>query len=249
MVEVLPTGFKPPIMEAVLEIECDMPQNFDVQSIEVAARTAFSDSYPTLRKQMHATFQVSGPEPQASMSRGLQALQFLQLDEKQLVQVRAEGFAFNRLAPYSSMDDYLGEIRRTFTAFVELASPLQLRRMKLRYINRLPLPAVNGRTEVEGYLNVGKPFPGADDDLQYASFFNRYQALDPSTGSTVNVIMTNQALIGDRLPVVLDIETQADLAGDPKDWAPVAGRVQDLRSLAKRVFARTITEQCLLLFL
>lgn len=248
MVQDLPAGFKAPIMEAVLEIECDMPQNFDVQTVEVAARVAFSEGYPTLRKQMHATFQVSGPEPQASMSRGVQALQFLQVDEKQLVQVRAEGFAFNRLAPYSSMDDYLVEIRRTFAAFVEFASPLQLRRMKLRYINRLPLPTVNRRTEVEDYLNVGKPFPGADEDLQYANFFNRYQAVDASTGSTVNVIMTNQALVGDLLPVVLDIETQADLAGDPKDWAAVAGRIQDLRSLAKRVFTRTITEQCLHLF-
>ncbi len=236
-------------MEAVLEIECDMPQKFDVQSVEERARVVFVDRYPTPRKQMHSTFQVSGPEPQASMSRGVQALQFLQLDEKQLVQVRAEGFAFNRLAPYSTMDDYLGEIRRTFSAFVDLTSPLQLRRIKLRYINRLPLPAVNGRVEVEEYLNVGKPFPGADDALQYGNFFNRYMAVDAPTGTLVNVIMASQALAGDFLPVVLDIETQADQAGEPKDWALVAARIQDLRSLAKRVFTRTISARCLQLFL
>jgi len=205
VVEVLPAGFKPPIMEAVLEIECDMPQKFDVQSVEERARVVFVDRYPTPRKQMHSTFQVSGPEPQASMSRGVQALQFLQLDEKQLVQVRAEGFAFNRLAPYSTMDDYLGEIRRTFSAFVDLTSPLQLRRIKLRYI--------------------------------------------APTGTLVNVIMASQALAGDFLPVVLDIETQADQAGEPKDWALVAARIQDLRSLAKRVFTRTISARCLQLFL
>ena len=73
-----------------------------------------------------------------SVRRGIQALQFLHADEKQLVQVRAQGFSFNRLAPYTSLDDYLPEIERTWHLFVGLASPVQIRVVQLRYINRIP---------------------------------------------------------------------------------------------------------------
>ena len=45
-----------------------------------------------------------------SVRGALAAFQFLQTDEKQLVQVRALGFSFNRLAPYTGFDELLAEV-------------------------------------------------------------------------------------------------------------------------------------------
>ena len=53
----------------------------------------------------------------ACAKRAIQSLQFLHEDEKQLVQVMAQGFSFNRLAPYTSLDDYLPVIQRTWELF------------------------------------------------------------------------------------------------------------------------------------
>jgi uncharacterized protein (TIGR04255 family) len=112
---------KAPIVEAVLDIGCDMPPAFDITAIEGRARDGFRDQYPKLRKQFIQQTRIeTKPDatPQMSVRHGMQAFQFLQGDEKQLVQVRAQGFSFNRLAPYTSLDDYLPEIKRTWQLFV-----------------------------------------------------------------------------------------------------------------------------------
>lgn len=87
--------------------------------------------------------------------RAIQALQFLQDDEKQLVQVRAQGFSFNRLASYTTLDDYLAEIQSVWELFTGLASPVQIRTIRLRYINRILLPLTNGSVELEDYFEIG----------------------------------------------------------------------------------------------
>lgn len=67
-------------------------------------------------------------------------LQFLKNDEKQLVQIRPQGYSFNRLAPYGGFDEYLPEIERAWRLFVDIVMPLQVKLIRLRYINRFLLP-------------------------------------------------------------------------------------------------------------
>ena len=94
-----------PIIEAVVDIDCDMPTQSDVDALDVAARAALADRYPTPRRRMLSEHQISAApnQPMAVTSReGLQALQYFSADEKQLIQFRPAGFSFNRLAPYTS---------------------------------------------------------------------------------------------------------------------------------------------------
>ena len=71
------------------------------------------------------------------------------------MQVRAQGFSFNRLAPYSGLDDYLPEIERTWSLYVDLASPVQIRAIRLRYINRILLPLAANTVDLDEYLKIG----------------------------------------------------------------------------------------------
>ena len=41
-----------PIIEAVVDIDCDMPTQSDVDALDVAARAALADRYPTPRRRM-----------------------------------------------------------------------------------------------------------------------------------------------------------------------------------------------------
>jgi uncharacterized protein (TIGR04255 family) len=126
-----------PIVEAVLDVDCDMAPAFDLTALEETSREAFQDRYPKFRTQFleeHHIEQKAGQPPQVSVRRRLQALQFLQEDQKQLVQVRMQGFSFNRLAPYTSLDDYLLEIERAWGLFASITSPVQIRAVRLRSI-------------------------------------------------------------------------------------------------------------------
>jgi uncharacterized protein (TIGR04255 family) len=240
----------PPIVEAVLDVDCDMLPAFDLASLEKATREAFADQYPKFRMQYlqeHQIEQKAGQPIQFSALRSLQALQCLQEDERQLVQVRMQGFSFNRLTPYTSLDDYLPEIKRTWGLFVRIASPIQIRTVRLRYINRILLPLANGRVDLDEYLKIGPRLP-EEAHLRLASFLNQYTVTEADTGHLVNVILTSQPPENNRLPIIFDIGVVSAETAEPENWAWLLTKTQSLRHLKNRIFRKTLTEQCLKLF-
>ena len=240
----------PPIVEAVLDIDCDMPPGFDFAVLETVSRDAFRDRYPKFKTQFMQALQVeAAPDraPNVTTKQGIQALQLLQEDEKQLVQVRAQGFSFNRLAPYSSLDDYMPEMERTWWLFVGLAAPVQVRVVRLRYINRILLPMTAGRVKLEDYLKLGPQLPD-EDKLILVGFLNQHSVVEMDTGNQVNIILAAQPQENDKLPIILDIETFRLGNGEPDDWAAIHSKIQSLRRLKNTVFEKSLTDQCLNLF-
>jgi uncharacterized protein (TIGR04255 family) len=197
----------PPIVEALLDVDCDMPPAFDLDTVQKPLSEAFQEQYP----KFHALFleeariEQKGDQPiQVSTQHRLQGFQFLKEDEKQLVQTRVQGFTFNRLAPYTSLDDYLPEIKRAWGLFVTIVAPIQIRVVRLRYINRIVLPLTDGRVTCEDYLKVGPRIPD-EDGLRLASFLNQYTAMKMETGDLVNTVLTSQPPENNGLPILLDI--------------------------------------------
>lgn len=251
MDELPPLKFsKAPIVEAVVDIDCDMPPTMDLAALKNQAGDLFRDRYPKFRTQLiqeHQIKQQMGAAPEMSVRQSIQALQFLHDDEKQLVQVRALGFSFNRLAPYSSLDDYLPEIERAWRLFVGLASPVQIRAIRLRYINRILLPMTGGRVELDDYLKFGPRLPD-EVKLTLGGFIHQHSAVEASTGNHVNIVLTVQARENDNLPVILDIEALGSGDGEPNDWPSIHSKIQSLRRLKNLIFASSLTDRCVRLF-
>ncbi len=241
---------KAPIVEAVLDIECDMPPGLKIASLEGAARDRFRDRYPKFRAQFlqeHTIETKPDHPPQMSVRRDVQGFQFLQEDEKQLVQVRTLGFSFNRLAPYGSLDDYLPEIERAWRLFIELASPAQIRVIRLRYINRIPLPLTAGRVQLDDYLEVAPHLPD-EKALTFTGFLNQHSAIETETGHQVNLVLTTQLPDGEKLPLIFDNCVVAVENGDPENWTWILTKIQALRALKNRIFKNTLTKKCQNLF-
>jgi len=241
---------KAPIVEALIDIDCDMPPGLDLAALEGPARQTFRSQYPKFRNQFleHHRIESRIDEPaKHSARRAIQALQFLHDDEKQLVQLRAQGFSFNRLAPYTSLDDYLPEIRRTWELFIELTSPLQVRVVRLRYINRILLPFIGMRVRLLEYLNLGPRLPD-EERLQFAGFLDQHSAVEMDTGHQVNIVLASQPPENEKLPIIFDICVASAGAVEPKDWIWIPTQVQSLRGLKNRIFRHTLSEKCLNLF-
>jgi uncharacterized protein (TIGR04255 family) len=241
----------PPIIEALIDIDCDMPPGREIAALQGPAHERFRDRYPKVRTslvQEHQLETKADELPRASIRHAIRGFQFLQEDEKQLVQVRTHGFSFNRLAPYSSLDDYLPEVERTWRLFLEVAAPVQVRLIRLRYINRILLPMVDQRiSKLEDYLKICPRLPD-EERLTFIGFLDQHAALEKETGNQVNIVLTAQRGEEGMLPIVFDIEGFHPEALDPKDWRSIMARVASLRSLNNRVFRNTLTEQCLSLF-
>jgi len=240
----------PPIVEAVLDIDCDLPPAFDLKAAEDAARRVLVDRYPKFRVQILHEHQVElqgDDEPTLSARRGIKALQFLTDDEKQVVQVRAQGFSFNRLAPYTTLDDYLPEIESTWASYGALAAPLQVRIVRLRYINRIPLPLKNRRVGFADYFEVGSQLR-KPNGLSFQGFLNQYVAVEEESGNEVNIVLATQPADTSHQPVILDITASRSGTLEVADWASIADRIRSLRRLKNLVFRSTVTGRCLKLF-
>jgi len=239
-----------PIVEAVLDIDCDLPPGQEIAKLEASAKKRFSDRYPTVRTVFIQQHEIQAkPDSEAKMliRRGIQAFQFMQKDEKQLVQVRAQGFSFNRLAPYSSLDDYLSEIERTWRLYLTLSSPVQARVVRLRYINRMMLPAAQGRLELNDYLKISPRLP-EEDKLTFLGFLNQYAAEDAATGNQANIVMAAQPMENDKAPIIFDITVASHAAIEAANWPAILSTIQSLRDLKNRIFRHSLTERCIKVF-
>lgn len=241
----------PPIVEAVLDIECDMPVEIDLAALEARARQAFGSEYPKFQTRFTQPFMVEVPAGEVAKmsvgSPGLQALQFMQEDSRQLVQVRAQGYSFNRLAPYSSLDDYLPEIERTWLQFVGLVQPVKVRALQLRYINRLLLPLLDGRLDLDEYLIHGPKLP-VEEGFSFTSFMQQHTAQETATGHQVHIVLAAEMPVEGKLPIIFDI--QASHFGDiePFSWDQILNLIQSMRRLKNQMFRRSLTKKCLNLF-
>ena len=247
------TAFKllnAPIIEAVLDVDCDMPPGRDIATLEPAAHEPLRAEYPEVRRafvQTHQLLPQPDKPPVFTTQMAVHALQFLHKGQKQLVQFRAQGYSFNRLAPYGTLDDYFPEIERTWKVFVALAKPIQIRVVRLRYINRIPLPFTPPRIELEDYLRVGPRLPD-EEKLEFTGFLDQHTAVEPETGNQVNIVLTTQLVENNTLPLIFDITVESNANAEVENWPWLLSKIQVLRALKNRVFRNTLTERCLNLF-
>jgi uncharacterized protein (TIGR04255 family) len=237
-------------VEAVFDVDCDLPPGFDLARSEAPSRAAYREHYPKFRQQFlqeHKIETVDDAPPKMSSRLAVQALQFLHDDEKQLVQVRLQGFSFNRLAPYTSLDDYLPEIERTWRLYVETASPVQIRVVRLRYINRILVPMTANAVNLDEFLKIGPRLPD-EDKLILSGFLNQQVAVERDTGHQVNLVLTAQPPGNETLPVILDITVASTLNAEPTDWSTISRNIASLRTLKNRIFRNTLTPRCIELF-
>jgi uncharacterized protein (TIGR04255 family) len=246
----IPQLKNPPIVEAVFDVDCDLPPGFDLAALELRSREQFGDQYPKFRTQFiqeHMIEAKADAPPSMSTRQAVQAIQCLREDERQLVQVRAQGFSFNRLAPYSSLDDYLPEIERTWRLYVDLVSPVQIRAIRLRYINRILLPMHANKVDLDEFLKIGPRLPD-EESLTLASFLSQLVAIERDTQHQANLVLTAQAPENEKLPIILDIGVTSVVATEPTDWLKMRSTIDSLRGLKNRVFGNTLTHKCIQLF-
>ncbi len=239
-----------PIIEAVLDIDCDVLPTLDWKIMLASAHETFRERYPKVRQrfvQNHVLTPGEDP-PVLRFNEGLGAIQFLTEDERQLVQFRANGFSFNRLAPYTTLDDYLPEIESAWATFRELAGPVMVRKIGLRMINRILLPMDGGKFKVSDYLTTAPRLPDTGMPLGIVGFLDQQVVADEESGNLANIVKTSELPEDDKLPVILDIDAYFLCQIPPPEWSELLPRIESLRNLKNRIFQHTLTPQCLNLF-
>lgn len=239
-----------PIIEAIVDIDCELSPDFELETNRSAIHAVLEDAYPNVLRHMVQEPLLSTQKdtpPEWSVRQELDALRFQSADEKQLVQFRTGGFSFNRLAPYEGLGNYLCEIRRTWEIFVDLVKPVQVRKIGLRTINQVFLPLENGSLRLEDYLKTGPRLPD-EGELTLIGFLNQHQALEPKTQNRVDIVLASQKADEESLTLILDINAFHQCQESPPPWETISEWIASLRELKNSVFRNTLTEKCLKLF-
>lgn len=244
----------PPVVEAIIDIDCEFSPGMCLASLEAPARDSLKDRYPEVQKRLLQQFQIhqqgeSTPEHKLGES-GLEALLFRSEDKRQLNQFRRTGYSFNRLAPYEGMEAYLPEIERTWKNFSAIAQPLRIRKIGLRTINRIAVPLdSNGILNLDAYLKTGPRLPEVGGrSLSFTGFLNQHKIVDKGSGHQASIALAVEGKKEDRLILLLDIDVVDSRSRETLDWSEIAPIIESLRSLKNDLFFNTLTEKCLNLY-
>lgn len=239
-----------PIVEMVLDIDCDLGPHFDVVTAAAAIRPRFAQRYPIETKQYAENYLIEQSEQGTQISpsaREVQSVRFHSHDRTQLVQVRASGYSFNRLAPYEGFDALRAEVTDTWTHYRGVVAPLAIRRVSLRYINRIVIPHENRRLDLKQYFRTGPRLP--TQGLVSTGFLLQNRAVDSTTGHDVVTVLASEGDLGaSPFAFILDVTVSASVVMPTDEDALLWHTLEHLRTLKNAVFRRTVTPQCLLLF-
>ena len=136
-----PTFNNAPITEAILDIQTELPQGYDFKQIESVYDEVKSE-FP--KKQIaikyEASLELKGDQkPLSRFKKEENGFLFTSSDNKKIIQLRLDGFTFNRVKSYDSWKSLQEEAKHYWDIYKKLTNPLKIKRIALRYVNRIEI--------------------------------------------------------------------------------------------------------------
>jgi uncharacterized protein (TIGR04255 family) len=196
---------KAPITEALIDLRATVSEHVAVSDL-MRCHEGQEKAYPHKKdlKIGYGQFEV-GHRLSASASAQHVGFLFSSGDQKQVYQVRLNGFSMNRMAPYESWEPFRDEARRLWTLYRETIRPTQVERLAVRYINRLDLPGP--RIELKDYLRTS-PEVSTLLPQSLASFFMQLNLPLQDIRCT---LLLNETIIEPARPEVVSLVLDIDL--------------------------------------
>lgn len=236
---------RPPIREAIIEVKSELIDFSKVTDL----RDRIAGQYPNVKPFRLASMALHLPEerrgaeldPRASQQTGWRCET---ADGSEVLLIRTDGLSFGRLASYPGWSPFLDRFLHLWSLYVEVAAPVEIGRIGLRYVNDLRLP-LGGQFDFERFLAC---VPRAPQGLapEIADFLVQMTLPGGAEGLQVAVTQAtdSSARTDSELPVILDIDAswERTLTVDmhlPFRLTEALGRLRDLKN---RAFFGLITE-------
>jgi uncharacterized protein (TIGR04255 family) len=229
-----------PITEAVLDIRTRLTE----PSLEKLSKIRDAN-YPNLFQTpnlMAFNFSVAEGEPSFKTSSEQLGFSYRSADEKNVFQVRKDGFSHNRLAPYMEWQSFSAEARRLWSIYREEADPVDIEMIGLNYINELYMPfGVSFENYFKTYIEVPPELPQVLMGFSFA-----YQVLLPAN---VGVLQVAQGYGPFKKPehttVILNIQTSRQINRKCADVteAELWEMFEKLRIAKSEAFEACITDE------
>lgn len=230
-----------PIIEALVDIRAEVAQPISVlQALAEELKAEFPKAHES--RIVKAELKVEGGRlvaPQAH-DLGLQGFQLFNADDSLAVQFKLDGLTVNNMKAYIGGEQLIDRTVALWRVFATRAQITSTSRIAMRYINKLELPFAPG-DDFRRFLTTSPVLPD-EVPRNFSEFLTRVIAHEDASDGPAIVITQSLVHTGDKPAVVIDLEAikAGDFSANP-DF--LAGVLQELRALAKRVFFSMITEE------
>lgn len=235
-----------PVVEAVLDMQVLVPTDVKVQDLAILGERE-SGSYP-LRQghfSIRGEFEISVESFSTTGERQQTGFVFISEDQKQVFQARIDGFTFSRLAPYRNWGSFEAEALRLWERYREVARPVTLTRLAVRFINRIELPDTKA-IDVEDYIRT-HPQVSPDLPASLEGYLMQLQFAMPQYAARLTLI---QSIVSDaqsgRLGIILDNDIVKELAAkiEADDFSDeLRSWLLELKAAKNDAFEASITER------
>lgn len=234
---------RPPITEAVIEVRFSSP--IKETSIAKVAKY-FKKQYENESKKIAYSLKVDMASTNVEKT-GEKFLQFSSNDMTQIFILKKASFILSQRAPYTSWEDHIARFERDFCLLRKHAGHQEIKRIGVRYINRIDIP-LNGQTTVEEseYLNIYPKYPPILGNLD--SYAIQQRSNLNSIGARLTI---NSAVVPSPLAQHSSIMFDQDIAREtdpPQKTEDVILFLNQVRSEKNSIFEACITDKARGLF-
>ncbi len=228
-----------PIIEAIIDLRVSLREGFPLESIRQIAHDVEPDyvlGFPL--RVGNIRLQAGSP---ADVNEEIIGSRFMGVDQVRVFQATTQGFTFNRLAPYTTWEEFFTEARRLWGIYRNACEPLSITRAAVRFVNRIdiPSPSVDLKEYLRTYPEISSGLP-----QNVTNYFMRLETLiahPPCALVMTQATVPSNADIGAAL--ILDFEVVGERTWDPEQDDAVWSFLNTLRDVKNRAFEESITDQ------
>ncbi|QVL32226.1 TIGR04255 family protein [Telmatocola sphagniphila] len=233
---------RPPIVEAVIHWQARATHSLDPESL----KTVLLQRLPEY--QIHEPMQLfpfapnfgdKEATPLVHSTSGWQGIRMKSTDGRFIVQFTRDGLIFSRTQTYAHWEPFLEAAKAAWKVFVDVAAPVEIHRLGIRFINRIPVASNDKLSDI-----LRDP-PMCPANLPLQEFVNQSTFSVPGHPFGIRVIQILQPSMPELekssgLFLDIDVFTTKPL---PNDSGTVADSLKKMRWLKNKVFFNLLTEK------
>ena len=232
-----------PIIEAAISFQVAHATAPDAEAYEQFA-VAEAGRYPIKHPVFHRNFIINlGPEQAKDVPTTTSQAGYRLLNEsqKQVALVNELGLVFSRLNPYEGWHVFMPEAKRLWRVYREIAKPVRVVRVGLRFINRIDIPA-----PVENLQEYLPLTPSTDTaiGLKLQGLFSQVRVYQPEFEGSVAIThaLVEPPPVPGKRSFILDTDTFKDNDVPDSDEA-LWDLIEVFHSRKNDIFEASITDK------
>jgi uncharacterized protein (TIGR04255 family) len=240
----------PPIVEAVCEFRFDpgVVWNLTVPGLFYGKVRDLYTGEPQQQNLIATEFQL-GQVPENSelkVTQGLTKLLFPSTDGTKLVGVGPDTLSIHSLRPYEGWNDFSSRIDQSFQVYSEVAKPIGVNRIAIRYINQIAI-SVNEAVDLSEYFTI---YPQLPDGVpsKMSGFVTRTESIYEDIPIRLAITLSDDGASSEQVVFILDLEVYQTWIDKSLPLKEMLSNLSELKSREGQVFESLITDRTRELF-